>query len=182
MDRSYANFIRHAVIDVSMLLEEVRVKEEFWTYNVARQQTIPVQRETQSIFLRVADEDAYPKGKRHEDMLLCRTARQASQFPKCMDFLAQFAAHQRASLQRAMLVRLKGEGQVYPHIDHGLYYAVRDRFHLVLASSQGSRLTSGDETVTMQAGELWWFDNKKMHASFNESTDWRIHLIFDLLR
>ncbi len=33
----------------------------------------------------------------------------------------------------------------------------------------------------MQEGELWWFDNKQYHESYNESDDWRIHYIFDLL-
>ncbi|MEO0968094.1 MAG: aspartyl/asparaginyl beta-hydroxylase domain-containing protein [Cyanobacteria bacterium J06639_18] len=33
----------------------------------------------------------------------------------------------------------------------------------------------------MQEGELWWFDNKQPHESFNASEQWRIHLIFDVL-
>jgi outer membrane protein assembly factor BamB/orotate phosphoribosyltransferase len=28
---------------------------------------------------------------------------------------------------------------------------------------------------------LWWFDNKQFHESYNESAEWRVHYIFDLL-
>ena len=42
-------------------------------------------------------------------------------------------------------------------------------------------MTCGEEEVGMRQGELWWFDNKKPHESFNRSDEERIHLIFDLL-
>ena len=40
---------------------------------------------------------------------------------------------------------------------------------------------SGGETVRMQEGELWWFDNKAVHDAFNPSAEGRIHVIFDVL-
>ncbi len=181
VDNVLQNFRRHAVIDVAPLMTEIDANEARWQRNTKRQQRIAVQRETESIFLRSAHKSRYPEGKSSDDMLLCRTTSQAEHYPQCMHFLSQFSAHMRASLQRAMLVRLTGNGRVYPHVDEGLYYAVRDRFHLVLSSPQGSSLTSGDETVIMRTGEVWWFDNKKVHSSSNQSMDWRVHLIFDLL-
>jgi orotate phosphoribosyltransferase len=33
----------------------------------------------------------------------------------------------------------------------------------------------------MWPGELWWFDNKQHHWAKNDSSEWRIHYIFDLL-
>jgi outer membrane protein assembly factor BamB/orotate phosphoribosyltransferase len=84
-------------------------------------------------------------------------------------------------LSRATIVRLKPNSQVFRHIDEGSYYFLRDRFHLVLCSATGSVLMSGGEQVRMQEGELWWFDNKQFHESYNESDQWRIHYIFDLL-
>ncbi len=40
---------------------------------------------------------------------------------------------------------------------------------------------SGDEAVRMRTGELWWLNNKQFHEAHNESDEWRIHYIFDLL-
>jgi outer membrane protein assembly factor BamB/orotate phosphoribosyltransferase len=50
-----------------------------------------------------------------------------------------------------------------------------------LRSAAGSPLASGDEEVRMQEGELWWFNNKQFHHAANDSHEWRIHYIFDLL-
>src|SRR5262249_41583688 len=91
------------------------------------------------------------------------------------------AADLGATLSRATIVRLKPRSQVGRHIDSGSYYFIRDRYHLVLQSPSGSLLSSGDEEVCMCAGELWWFDNKQHHSASNNSDDWRIHYIFDLL-
>src|SRR6185312_11770638 len=95
-------------------------------------------------------------------------------------FLRQFADEHKAKLARATLVRLKPGGKVYEHIDEGEYYKKRNRYHLVLQSPNGSVLNSGGENVTMRNGELWWFDNKKMHSALNYGDDWRIHIIFDM--
>jgi hypothetical protein len=78
-------------------------------------------------------------------------------------------------------VRLNPNGKVYPHIDEGEYYKVRDRYHLVLSSPGGSHMNSGGETVVFQDGELWWFDNQAVHDAFNPSPHGRIHVIFDVL-
>ncbi len=95
-------------------------------------------------------------------------------------FLKKFAAERGGKLGRAMIVRLAPNGQVYEHLDEGHYYEKRDRYHFVLQSPGGSILNSGGESVTMRQGELWWFDNGKMHSASNPAGDWRIHLIFDL--
>ena len=71
--------------------------------------------------------------------------------------------------------------RVFPHIDVGAYYRIRDRFHLVLKSPAGSPLTAERETVVMREGELWVFDNKVTHEAANRSEDLRVHLIFDVL-
>ena len=72
-------------------------------------------------------------------------------------------------------------GWVRPHTDIGAYYRVRDRFHLVLRSRNGSPLTSAGETVVMREGELWAFDNKAEHEARNLTAEPRVHLIFDVL-
>ena len=72
-------------------------------------------------------------------------------------------------------MKLKPLGRVYRHFDRGEYYRIRDRYHLVLQSEAGSLLTSGDEQMRMQEGELWWFDNKKFHEAYNLSEQPRIH-------
>lgn len=175
------NFRRFkAAIDTRPFLAEVAAMETLWLASTGRQSEISVQRETNSIFLRAADRRAHPQ-QNINDVQECLTTSHAARCPAIMRFLGGFSRELRASLQRALIVRLKPNGRVHPHIDQGLYYTLRDRYHFVLMSQAGSRLSSGDETVIMQQGEVWWFQNKLLHDAQNDSSDWRIHIIFDLL-
>ena len=62
----------------------------------------------------------------------------------------------------------------------GEYYAVRNRYHLVLDGPEGSTLEAGGERIHPKTGELWCFDNKQEHSAENPGSKDRIHLIFDL--
>jgi outer membrane protein assembly factor BamB/orotate phosphoribosyltransferase-like protein len=159
---------------------EVERNDGAWLLDIGRQQTIQVQRHTQSIFLRRGirpHKSDVPLNDVHDS----EPTAAASRFPLIVDLLSRFAAQLGGALGRALLVRLAPESVVYPHVDEGAYYRVRDRYHYVIDSPSGSILTAGDETVTMKAGELWWFDNKRLHSSRNDGSGWRVHLIFDLL-
>jgi hypothetical protein len=167
-------------IDVWPFVVEIAANDQLWLQNTWRQDRIAVHRETHTIFLRGVDLRS-AHGLDINEVQECFTTREAANFPALMAFLGQFAEQNEASLQRAMIVRLNPGGRVYPHVDHGTYYKVRDRYHLVLVSPGGSELTSGGERVVLGEGELWWFDNKRVHSARNLSADWRVHAIFDLL-
>jgi outer membrane protein assembly factor BamB/orotate phosphoribosyltransferase len=173
----YFKLIRSG-IDVAPLLEEVRSHPEAWLVDTGRQSRIRVQRDTNTIFIRAAvSRPDLPINENQET----RLTSVSKLFPKALAFITEFAQEMRCHLSRATIVRLKPKSQVFRHIDEGSYYFLRDRFHLVLQSSAGSVMMSGGERVRMQEGELWWFDNKQYHESYNESEEWRIHYIFDLL-
>jgi len=173
----YFKLIRSG-IDVAPLLEEVRSREEAWLIDRGRQDKIRVQRDTNTIFLSAAVHRPDLDINENQESRLTSVSKA---FPRALAFMTEFAREMNCQLSRATIVRLKPQSQVFRHIDKGSYYFLRDRFHLVLQSPTGSVLMSGGEQVRMQEGELWWFDNKQYHESFNESGDWRIHYIFDLL-
>lgn len=175
------NFRRVTVCDeVDALRQEILAQPELWKASTARQNTIAVQRETESIFLRSAQRTP-DSSVATEDTHLSKRTLLAEKFPKIMEWVETFAREQAAQLSRVLLAKLQPQGKVYRHHDHGEYYRIRDRYHLVLSSPLGSPMVCADETVAMQPGEVWWFDNKKPHESFNRSDEDRIHLIFDLL-
>jgi len=173
----YFKLIRSG-IDVVPLLDEVRSREDDWLIDTGRQDKIRVQRDTNTIVLSAA---VHRPDLHINENQECRLTSQARRFPRALAFMTEFAREMNCRLSRATIVRLRPQSQVYRHIDEGSYYFLRDRFHLVLQSSTGSVLMSGGEQVRMREGELWWFDNKQYHESYNESGDWRIHYIFDLL-
>ncbi len=180
----FKNFRKiEAHVDTRGILHELDSQAEHWALNRLREDKVSVQRETNSILLRgvplvganrtvdeindTHDSVEYPIAQSH---------------PETMRFLYCFADKMDSDLCRAMIVRLRPSGRVYRHIDTGQYYAVRERYHLVLRSSAGSPLTVGEESAVFAEGEVWWFNNKMPHEASNPSTEWRIHLIFDLLK
>lgn len=145
----------------------------------AHRQTPSMHRQAAAIPLRRA------RGARtsrpHRDIHESRWTQQARTFRYTCNFLRTFAAERGVDLGRARLLRIPSGHQVEPHIDHGDYYLFRDRYHLILKSSGGSCFTANDERVTMREGELWWFNNKIAHATWNHAASDHIHLVFDVL-
>ena len=83
-------------------------------------------------------------------------------------------------LGRVMVNKLKPGGRIYPHKDtpaHAEYYS---RFHVVLHSLPGNVFRCEDESVHMQAGDIWWFNNALDHEVINNSAEERINMVVDI--
>jgi hypothetical protein len=167
-------------IDPRSLLAEVASVDGAWCTITGRQRKIDVQREALAIPLRGLRASARD-GRKRRDVHESRWTRGSVSYPLARRFLEDIAVAEDGLLGRAKIVCLPAGRRVYPHVDRGQYYRVRDRHHLVLRSSAGSWLKAGDEEVRMREGELWWFDNNVLHEACNAGDEDRIHLIFDLL-
>lgn len=167
-------------VDPVPFLEEIASVEGAWSMSTGRQDKIKVQREALAIPLRGLRKSAI-NGRKRCDVHESRWTTGSQKFPTARQFLIDFAEERDALLSRGKIVSLPAGKRVYPHIDRGEYYRVRDRYHLVLRSTKGSWLKTGDEETRMQEGELWRFDNKQIHEAYNDGDEDRIHMIFDLL-
>jgi mannose-6-phosphate isomerase-like protein (cupin superfamily) len=88
--------------------------------------------------------------------------------------------HGFKSLERCGFLSMPVGGSVGRHIDIGNYYLTRDRYHL---SIQGRyEYTCGDESVVIDEGTLFWFNNKLEHSATNISDVVRITFVFDVLK
>lgn len=166
--------------DPAPLLKELGGIDAIWMEQTGRQSAVQVQREALAVPLRGMVKSAQGARARR-DVHESRWTSGSHRLPLFQEFLKQFASEEDGVLGRAKIVCLPAGRQVYPHSDRGEYYKVRNRYHLVLRSTQGSWLKAGDEEVRMREGELWWFDNKAVHEARNDGEEDRIHLIFDLL-
>lgn len=171
--------IREAV-DLGPLLAELAEHDTLWAAQAGRQLTAPAQRHTNAIPIRGLRRSRI-RGRRRRDVHESRYTSMSASFPATVAFIEAFAEEQGGRLGRARYARLPPGKTVLPHMDRGEYYRRRDRHHLVIRSEKGSLLRAGGETVRMQEGELWWFDNKAVHDACNDSDTDRIHLIFDVL-
>jgi aspartyl/asparaginyl beta-hydroxylase (cupin superfamily) len=167
-------------IDTTPFLSEIAALDGAWEQATGRQDKIRVQREALSIPLRGLRKSAIA-GRPRRDVLESRWTSGSVAFPHARRFI-QSAADSLGGLPgRVKIVNLPPGKRVYPHIDRGAYYLVHARFHLVLRSTEGSMLRVDGETQRLRNGELWWFDNNKVHEAWNEGDENRIHLIFDVL-
>lgn len=101
-------------------------------------------------------------------------------FKRTYNYLERFADELGGQLTRVMIVSLLPYTEVLPHADEGKYYTNKDRYHLPI-QTKGSINQCEDEVQIYQEGELWWFNNKKIHSAKNEDGIERIHIIFDIL-
>lgn len=166
-------------IDPAPFLDEIKAVEGIWFEQTGRQQTAGVQREALAIPVRGLRKSAQgdrPRRDVHES----RWTTGSSRLPEARHFLERIAEAEDSIIGRAKIVSLPSGNKVYPHVDRGEYYRVRNRYHLILQSA-GSWMRAGNEEVRMKTGELWWFDNKAEHEAMNDSDTDRVHLIFDLL-
>lgn len=172
------NFKRIAQdLKIEPILRELDRWPEAWEQQTGRQK-ISVQREARSIPIRGLRKSKIA-GRKRRDVHETRFTTISRQFPQTTKFICCWAETLDADLARAKLVNLPPGHRVYTHRDRGDYYAVRNRFHLIL-KSEGSWMRCGDEELRMRPGEFWWFDNKEVHEASNDGTTDRLHLIFDL--
>jgi hypothetical protein len=170
-------------LDVRRALFEVRHQKELWSQITARQTTPGSPHvATETIFLRWA---------REQSLDACFNELEAvdypalDQLPETRKLLDWFAAFMNPSkIGRVILVSLKPDSHITPHVDEGHYADNYDRFHIPLYSETGNYIFAETEAnfgqfVHMRPGEVWWFNNKCEHWVSNHSDRPRLHLIID---
>ena len=161
-------------INVLPMLKEVATQWDDFYIDTGRQDTIECQRETMSINLVMADVTT----KDVSETNATKETEAYDRYPKIREFMHWFEETYGGLIFRIAIVHLPPDGKVHPHIDRGSYYYDKDRFHLVLSGYYD--MIVEDKSELFSAGELWWFNNKKMHDVKNASPMPRICIIFDV--
>ena len=167
-------------IDVSELVEELAQHPEDWQYNTYRQEDIEAQQHTETISLigvHIPEGFTRWKANNAPGNSLCSTPI-TNHYPKAMAWMRARFPLPDFSLQRCAYVKLKPLKEVYAHIDEGTYYAERERYHLSITGRY--EYFVGDESLIVEPGTLFWFDNTIMHSSRNLEDEDRIVLVFDI--
>jgi len=129
-------------------------------------------------------------------------------YPEAIDTLVWFATTYGGKYARAMYYRTPPDTSVGIHLDaqpdsfnlsnkHDFYYK-KDRYHVVIDGSYEYTVDHELEdkiyelplknamtlpvTKTFSKGEVWWFNNKRPHTSYNNGDIPKINLVFDIDR
>ena len=168
-------------INILPILKQVAENWNDFNLDTRRQKNIKQQRETLAINLikgvPLPGTGIEGKQKRFGDSHETIKTELYYKYDECVYFLNWFEKTYSGKIRRAHIAHLKVNGKVYPHIDGGEYFKNKDRFHLGLSGYYD--YTVEDETQRFGAGDLFWFNNKKMHSCINATPIPRISLIFD---
>lgn len=80
---------------------------------------------------------------------------------------------------RVLLVKLKSNTSIAPHIDNGESLINCKRTHIPIITNDLITFTIGGETKQLKEGEIWEINNTNEHSVNNNSDEDRVHLIVD---
>lgn len=101
-------------------------------------------------------------------------------FSEMLTFLSSFAEEHDSILGIVRLFGIRPHGMVYRHCDDKTWHSRGSRFHLVISAGKMNLVNVGSEYAFPRKGEIWRYDNRVQHKSYNLDDEERIHLIFDL--
>jgi Sulfotransferase family/Aspartyl/Asparaginyl beta-hydroxylase len=94
-------------------------------------------------------------------------------------YLRQILASFGVVWGRSRLMRLAPGATVPKHADINYHWFTRVRLHIPIVTYPEVRFHCGDQSVHMEAGEAWLFDNWRLHSVENPTGFERIHLVAD---
>ncbi len=75
------------------------------------------------------------------------------------------------------ITRIPAGSKIAKHTDSGWHVETFEKFYLSLESEPGAEFYCEDEMICPKAGDLYWFDNRRMHWIDNRSSGNRTTLI-----
>lgn len=165
-------------VDVSNIKRLVtNLTEDDWCRNTSRQKTFDVHRNTNTIFNTDFPNNwngiGYPI-KHHEPINI--------ELKNEIDnYISMFEKRYNGKVGKSMLISLKPESFIYPHVDEGHYLTSCKRCHLVIQTNDFVHFFAGNEWIVLDEGDCFELNNQSTHSVVNYSNMPRIHLLIDII-
>lgn len=159
------------------LVAALHAKPHLWNRNTLRRDTAELC-ECDDIWLRFPTEAACLKGLGEFE---CENYPAFAELPQARSII--FGLMRQVEGERlgpVMITRLGPGKRIYPHDDGEAHTSYYRRYQIALHSLPGVMFRAGDEVVSMQTGDIWWFDNSIEHEVVNNSSDDRLAMIVDI--
>ena len=176
------NFYALGTADVAPLMLEILRQPELWKADTyLRDYPQGPFGDTETIFLRFPPASVSELERGSRDQHECVWMDGAVHLPAARDLIFQLMGRVKGErLGRCMINKLRPGGRIFPHADTPAHAEYWERHHIVLQSDRGVSFRSGDETVFMPTGTVWWVENALEHEVRNGSSVDRIHMIVDI--
>lgn len=185
-----SNFDFVGKVDVSGVLEQLAEASDLWdSVNLRREFPGSPHTEMTDIWVRYADYRVYEAG----DEILLRMSREHipvwypawKRLPALRPIVHGLAALTSAEMIGGIFITKIPPGcKLDPHRDTGWHVDYYSKFYLSLQSEEGAVFGCAHEGQTEElspkAGEIWFFDNRKLHWVTNDSPADRVTAIICL--
>lgn len=176
-DLEQFNFLDQGFYDVRAIADHISSFGDEWSINTSRQDTFIEHRHTNTYFIHDYAPDWQWK-QPYKGSNVCTD-------PVLNDLVSpiikDLEAKHNGKVGKAMLIKLKADTSIEPHVDGGLYLGVSRRNHIAIITNPDVDFMVGGEVKNMKVGECWEINNFREHAVNNRSSQDRIHLLVDIL-
>ena len=168
------NFKYLGKVDIKTIKESLDKLD--WETFVYRQKAFDVHKHTQSVPLIFDKDFRIDNPTYHKDFNICE------------NFLTKLKQKFKKKLGegfiiRALLVKLKNNSAISPHMDTGMSLSSCNRVHIPIVTNGQVIFTVGEESKYLKVGEMWEINNsRKLHSVYNSSNKNRVHLIVDWMQ
>jgi len=176
-------------LPVEPLAAQIDAQPELWsTHDERRTHEGTSHAETSDIWVRYND-IRRAAGETHRERLLSLTHEHVpvwypawQALPALRPFVfSLMAAVEGEMLGGVLITRVPPGGVIAPHADTGWHVNYYDKFYVAVQSAPGADFVcehDGEvERLNMRTGDVWLFDNRKVHSVENNSDQDRITLI-----
>lgn len=176
-------------LDVNPLLSQLDAHPELWNAHEGRRHHEGSSHgETSDIWVRYND-FTRARGETHRERMLSLTHEHVPVWYPAWEVLPALhpivfdlmAAVQGEMLGGVLMTKVPPGGRILPHADTGWHVEYYDKFYVGLQSAPGADFICEDgaetERINIRPGEIWLFDNRKVHSVENDSDIDRITLI-----
>lgn len=96
------------------------------------------------------------------------------------DILLDLSKYYKYKTYSAFITRLKPYGVVGKHIDVGNFLTLCHRIHIPLLTNPKVAYVIDEQEYYWESGNIYEFDNTRLHGVINRSDEYRVHLIINL--
>ncbi len=176
---SKETFLFHGNIDVSPILDIVKINNLDWDEFTDRQEKFLVHSQTKTIPIIFDKNFNFDSFKIHLTNLFPLFE---TEVLKIENFIRE-TINEEGKILRAILVNLPSGKSIPSHVDSGPSLVYCRRIHIPIQTNEKCFFTVGDDKKNLKLGEIWEINNdKKMHSVDNFGDDDRVHLIVDWVK
>lgn len=171
------NFNYVGSFDVSQIKDKlIEVGNDIWLNHTLRQSLFLAHKDTETIELMwdIDSLNSNVKGKIHPNFYKFNIDSLLTDIKPIYE-----KKYGKGDFMRVLLVKLKKESKITPHVDNGEGLELSKRTHIGVITNPLVTFIVGGEEKYMKEGEIWEINNQNVHSVENNSDEDRIHFIID---